>query len=218
MAEGTSANHEDLRNLMTSLAELSMETASFTEHNQRERHDNGSDDCFGEDEIWGDASDDDVNHGTALSREWEWRHNRFHTMGYRDGITEGKQASAQEGFNIGFKQSVLVGYKWGLVRGITSAIASLPENLREKLVPKSEIRKGFENLHTSVQTISTTDALKMYHKSIAASEAGQSSDHSEQKLQDEDSNANKLETLSNDLILLLHETPEIKITEEELKT
>lgn len=42
--------------------------------------DNGSDDCFGEDEIWGDASDDDVNHGTALSREWEWRHNRFHTV------------------------------------------------------------------------------------------------------------------------------------------
>lgn len=38
MAEGTSANHEDLRNLMTSLAEFNMETASFTEHNQRERH------------------------------------------------------------------------------------------------------------------------------------------------------------------------------------
>jgi hypothetical protein len=40
-------------------------------------------------------------------------------MGYRDGITEGQKDAAQEGFNIGFGQSVHVGYKWGLVRGIT---------------------------------------------------------------------------------------------------
>lgn len=39
-------------------------------------------------------------------------------IGYRDGIIAGKEASAQEGFNIGFKESVLGGYKWGLVRGI----------------------------------------------------------------------------------------------------
>lgn len=40
-------------------------------------------------------------------------------MGYRDGISAGKEASAQEGFNIGFKQSAGDGYKWGIVRGIT---------------------------------------------------------------------------------------------------
>lgn len=40
-------------------------------------------------------------------------------MGYRDGVIAGKEASSQEGFNIGFKQSVLVGYNWGLVRGVT---------------------------------------------------------------------------------------------------
>lgn len=40
-------------------------------------------------------------------------------MGYRDGIAAGKEASAQEGFNEGFKQSVHIGYNWGLVRGIT---------------------------------------------------------------------------------------------------
>ena len=39
--------------------------------------------------------------------------------GYRDGISAGKEASAQEGFNIGFKQSASSGYKWGIVRGIT---------------------------------------------------------------------------------------------------
>jgi hypothetical protein len=40
-------------------------------------------------------------------------------MGYRDGITEGQKDAAQEGFNVGFRHSVHVGYKWGFVRGIT---------------------------------------------------------------------------------------------------
>lgn len=31
----------------------------------------------------------------------------------------GKEASAQEGFNTGFSESVFVGYKWGLVRGVS---------------------------------------------------------------------------------------------------
>lgn len=31
----------------------------------------------------------------------------------------GKEASVQEGFNIGFNESVFVGYKWGLVRGVS---------------------------------------------------------------------------------------------------
>ena len=40
-------------------------------------------------------------------------------IGYRDGLIAGKEASAQQGFNIGFKQSVCVGYNWGLARGVT---------------------------------------------------------------------------------------------------
>jgi hypothetical protein len=40
-------------------------------------------------------------------------------MGYRDGLIAGKEAAAQEGFNIGFKESVLHGNRWGLVRGVT---------------------------------------------------------------------------------------------------
>lgn len=43
----------------------------------------------------------------------------IYQIGYRDGLIAGKEASAQEGFNIGFKQSVLTGYNWGLVRGVT---------------------------------------------------------------------------------------------------
>ncbi|GKC25923.1 RNA-binding protein EWS-like protein, partial [Tanacetum coccineum] len=41
------------------------------------------------------------------------------SLGYRDGLIAGKEASAQKGFNVGFKESVVVGYDWGLVRGVT---------------------------------------------------------------------------------------------------
>ncbi|XP_072959057.1 uncharacterized protein [Typha angustifolia] len=172
-----------------------------------------------QDEIWDDASDDGLNRASGLSREWQWRHNQFHTMGYRDGITAGKEASAQEGFNAGFKQSMHVGYKWGLVRGITSALAKLSESSKEKLVPSYETRERFENVHKSVQAISTDDALKMYHKYIFQNGSMQSCDHPEQKSQvnsmvEKTSNSNQLESLFEDLNLLLNECPGIEASEE----
>lgn len=42
-----------------------------------------------------------------------------HQMGYRDGLLAGKDASVQEGFNVGFKESVFIGHRWGVVRGVT---------------------------------------------------------------------------------------------------
>ncbi|KMZ74380.1 hypothetical protein ZOSMA_12G00650 [Zostera marina] len=56
---------------------------------------------------------------SVLHRESEKRNIKFHTIGYRDGLIAGKEASAQEAFNVGFKESVVVGYKFGLVRGVT---------------------------------------------------------------------------------------------------
>ncbi|KAF5950270.1 hypothetical protein HYC85_012263 [Camellia sinensis] len=98
-----------------------------------------------------------------LDREWKRRHDQFHTIGYRDGVTAGKEASAQEGFNLGFKESVLAGYNWGLVRGVTSALTLLPDGLREKLVETQEEKDKFQSLYESVHSLSTTDALKLFH-------------------------------------------------------
>ncbi|KAL8482508.1 hypothetical protein ACS0TY_028618 [Phlomoides rotata] len=83
---------------------------------------------------------------------------------YRDGVIAGKEVAAQEGFNIGFKESVLHGYNWGLVRGIGSAMACLPGGLKEKLVEVEETRNKFQSLHESVQSLSTTDALKLFYE------------------------------------------------------
>ena len=60
--------------------------------------------------------------GTVPSLRWIILHivildNNF--VGHRDDIIAGKEASAQEGFNIGYKQSALFGCRWGLVKGIT---------------------------------------------------------------------------------------------------
>ncbi|KAL6495743.1 hypothetical protein OROGR_030306 [Orobanche gracilis] len=99
-----------------------------------------------------------------LDREWRRRHNQFHTVGYRDGLIAGKETAAQEGFNIGFKDSVLSGYNLGLVRGITSAMACLPGVLKEKLVETEETRNKFGQLHESVQSLSTMDALKLFYE------------------------------------------------------
>ncbi|KAI5316612.1 hypothetical protein L3X38_036319 [Prunus dulcis] len=73
-----------------------------------------------EDGSW-DASDD------------EWKHVLW---------AAGKAASSQEVFNIGFRQSVLLGFNWGLVtRG---ALAYLPDGLREKLIETEDKRTGFQ--------------------------------------------------------------------------
>uniref|UniRef100_A0A6M2EWL8 Essential protein Yae1 N-terminal domain-containing protein n=1 Tax=Populus davidiana TaxID=266767 RepID=A0A6M2EWL8_9ROSI len=68
--------------------------------------------------LW-DDSVEELDRDSDLDREWQRRHDQFHTIGYRDGLIAGKEDSAQEGFNVGFKQSVLVGYNWGVVRGVT---------------------------------------------------------------------------------------------------
>ncbi|KAE8798795.1 hypothetical protein D1007_25983 [Hordeum vulgare] len=152
-----------------------------------------------DDDVWGDASDS-PGHDSNLKREWEHRQEQFHKMGYRDGITEGQKDIAQEGFNLGHRQSVHVGYKWGLVRGITSALASLPDTQKEKLLFDAQRRGKLEDLHKSVKEISAEGALRLFHESI---------------LQDNhQAEESKLQTIPKDLLLLLQECPDVQVSEE----
>ncbi|CAA0810067.1 Essential protein Yae1- N-terminal [Striga hermonthica] len=99
-----------------------------------------------------------------MEREWERSHNQFHTIGYLDGLIAGEEADVQEGFNIGFKDSVLTRYNWGFVRGITRAMSCLSDGLKENLVEKEETRCEFRKLHEDVQSLSTMDALKLFNE------------------------------------------------------
>ncbi|CAN6337814.1 unnamed protein product [Urochloa humidicola] len=194
------ANPGDAEGVTTSMEELSVEAAPSSSGTKIAQHANGGDVAAAEDDdIWDDASDS-PGHASNLDREWIHRQNQFHKMGYRDGITEGQKDSAQEGFNVGFRQSVNAGYKWGLVRGITSALASLPDSLKEKLVPDAQCRRKLQDVQCSVQEILADDALQMFHESIC-----QSSHLTE---------SNRIKSISNDLVVVLHECPDIKVSEE----
>lgn len=151
--------------LKNSNVELGPKSTSDTRH--CESHDHDGDELWHEDGTSLNGSDEELDRASDLDREWRRRRDQFHTIGYRDGLMVGKEASAQEGFNIGFGESVFVGYKWGLVRGVTSTLACLPDGLRERLVESEEKRIKFLHLQKSVCSLSTTDALKVFHDDLS---------------------------------------------------
>ncbi|KAL3537644.1 hypothetical protein ACH5RR_001010 [Cinchona calisaya] len=120
------------------------------------------DDLWYDDESLPDRTEK-LEKASDMDREWQRRREQFHTIGYPDGLMAGKEVSAQEGFNKGFKESVFVGQTWGLVRGVTSALACLPDALKERFVETEDKRNKLQHLHESVSAMSTTDALKLFH-------------------------------------------------------
>eukprot|EP00252_Welwitschia_mirabilis_P011651 TRINITY_DN2598_c0_g2_i1.p1 TRINITY_DN2598_c0_g2~~TRINITY_DN2598_c0_g2_i1.p1 ORF type:complete len:223 (+),score=41.08 TRINITY_DN2598_c0_g2_i1:150-818(+) len=127
-----------------------------------------------DDFTWDDETkDDDLNldSNVELDREWEARRNNFYTVGYREGLLAGKESSAQAGFNDGFKLSILHGYEWGIVRGLTSAFASLPEQLKNKLV-ESDVRTRVETLYGKVSSITGIDAQKYFYEDVLSGRVG----------------------------------------------
>lgn len=164
--EGTIAEElysESLQSTKSKLADMSLS-------DYRQNRPSGSavnDSCEDDGSLWG-GSDEGLEETSDLDREWHRRHDQFHTIGYRDGLIAGKEAASQEGFNVGFKQSVSIGYKLGLVRGVSSVLASLPDDLKEKLVGIEENRSKFQSLYESVNSLSTADALRLFHDDIMA--------------------------------------------------
>lgn len=165
--------------------------------------------------LWG-GSDEEFDIETDLDREWQRRRDQFHTIGYRDGLLAGKEASAQEGFNMGFKESFHSGYNWGLVRGVTSALVCLPNELKEMLVETQEKRNKFQSLYESVHSLSTTDALKLFHDDILTKKAVEQSEHAEAGsnvtgLQNQSSDRSRLENHFGELESIILETPAIQV-------
>ncbi|KAL3617409.1 hypothetical protein CASFOL_037730 [Castilleja foliolosa] len=98
---------------------VELDRGSKTNENLHGKESDSGDLWYDDDVTSHEHSVEKMNKGSDMEREWQRRHNHFHKIGYRDGLIAGKEAAAQEGFNIGFKNSVFAGYNWGLVRGIT---------------------------------------------------------------------------------------------------
>ncbi|KAK9698439.1 hypothetical protein RND81_08G104500 [Saponaria officinalis] len=156
--------------------------------------------------------DDDCDNELELHNEWKLRRDKFYTDGYREGTIEGQKDAAQNGFNLGFKDSVMVGYKWGIIRGVTSAFAHMPDELKEKLVETVEVRKELMNLHVQVDSIATEDALKLFHEDIEKRKtADSSSSGNSAPSRTHQSDRGGLETYVRKLELLLKESSEINV-------
>ncbi|MCO5602515.1 hypothetical protein L7F22_056648 [Adiantum nelumboides] len=85
-------------------------------------------------EAW-DSGDEDVR---ELNTEWSSRHTHFHTLGYRDGIEEGKKTSVQQGFDAGYLQGIKAGLNCGLARGWAGAFTALPPSIQTMLLDGPE--------------------------------------------------------------------------------
>ncbi|KAF8396216.1 hypothetical protein HHK36_017829 [Tetracentron sinense] len=193
------------------LSNIQIDRMPTSNSQQNDSYDSGGDDLWCEDDSLCDGPNEALE-ASDLNREWQRRHNQFHTIGYRDGLMSGKEASAQEGFNIGFKKSVLVGYNWGLVRGVTSALVCLPDDLKEKLVGTLEKREKFQNLYESVHSLSTTEALSLFGADVLASRSEECSEHSvgnshAATMPDQISGLNHLGRYFGELESILHESP-----------
>lgn len=171
-----------------------------------------SDDVWHDDESIWNGSGEELDKSSDLDREWEKRRTEFYTRGYRDGIIKGKEDAAQEGFNVGYKESVLFGYKWGVVRGVTSALACLPVGLKEKLVETQEKRNTFQSLYESVHSVSTKDALKSFHDDILSKKTEQHSEDVESSSSlDHGLGSSLLGKYSVELQSILRESPELEV-------
>ncbi|GAA93366.1 uncharacterized protein L969DRAFT_91223 [Mixia osmundae IAM 14324] len=72
------------------------------------------------DDVFGESMPDESLH---LER-------RFHSAGYREGITAGKLASLQAGFNDGYQTGVPLGKRLGEIRGRLTALIAIATMLR----------------------------------------------------------------------------------------
>lgn len=123
---------EELYSESLKLPKLELDSASNAENKVSDFQDSERDHSLHEDDSFWDGSDQELEKSSDLNRAWQRRREQFHTIGYRDGIIAGKEATVQEGFNIGFRESVSVGCKWGMVRGVTRCSEGRTDRHRRK--------------------------------------------------------------------------------------
>ncbi|CAK9175094.1 unnamed protein product [Ilex paraguariensis] len=200
------------------LSKLALGPMSTANSKQSDSQDYHEDDLWLEDGSSWNGSIKELDHTSDLDREWHRRRYQFHTIGYRDGLMAGKETSAQEGFNIGFRESVSVGFNWGLVRGITSALACVPDGLRERLVETPAKRNKFQSLYEVVHSLPTTDALKLFNDDLTNKPVERRNDAESSSrtadLPDHSPNGFLLKNYYEELQSIILESPAIKVHSE----
>lgn len=123
----------------------------------------------GDEEAW-DLADEDAQEVDSsfldLHREWTSRQAHFHTLGYRDGIEEGKKSSVQQGFEAGYTQGVTAGLNCGLARGWAGAFTALPHAIQNLLLDDTA-RMQVDEAQAALSSISSEKAVYLFYHHIS---------------------------------------------------
>ncbi|GMH33403.1 hypothetical protein BSKO_01237 [Bryopsis sp. KO-2023] len=66
-----------------------------------------------------------------LEREARAREEKLYNSGFRDGVDEGKEKRAQEGFDAGFRDALAEGLDWGLARGAAVTLHCFKDKIQD---------------------------------------------------------------------------------------
>jgi len=69
----------------------------------------------------------------------------------------------------------VVSYTFSVFDSFWSALAFLPDELREKLIDKQETREKFQKLHSSVHALSTEVAMKRFYETLTTKQGEEKS-------------------------------------------
>ncbi|KAI8917058.1 essential protein Yae1, N terminal-domain-containing protein, partial [Powellomyces hirtus] len=88
-------------------------------------------DMDSDDDVWDDdASIPDAQYDKQVAeRNWNRLQDTHGVAGYKDGITEGKKASLQQGFDQGYGNGVDIGLQLGRLRGIAKCVSISVEHV-----------------------------------------------------------------------------------------
>ncbi|KND01114.1 uncharacterized protein SPPG_04204 [Spizellomyces punctatus DAOM BR117] len=112
------------------------------------------------DDVWNDAeglSDSQYDKQVA-ERNWNRLQDQHGVVGYKEGITEGKQVSLQQGFDRGFKDAAGIGFQLGALRGLLSTLIQV-----YTLSPKAATSISPSNLSTLQSLHAELEALSVDH-------------------------------------------------------
>ncbi|WVQ98026.1 hypothetical protein IAU59_005147 [Kwoniella sp. CBS 9459] len=120
--------------------------------------DEDDDDDWLEPPAQGGASDPLVN------QEYTRISSKFSDAGYREGITDGKLATLQQGFDAGFAQSVPLSRRVGLLRGRAAALLAIVTTSSSSASPAASPSPSGPHSHASADLI---DSLRDLNRRLS---------------------------------------------------
>lgn len=114
-----------------------------------------------------DDSDDPEIEIVLREREWARLKSRYEASGYKEGISDAREASLQEGFNDGFNIGTTSGFAIGHLKGIVSALRIIVRKQSDSIPPTMNLPSMHFPLQIELQPNANIPASVKTHFSSA---------------------------------------------------